>query len=117
MANKHYRPDTEFWIHAWLSGAHPIGTLADKARWILSENGRFTGVDHPTVKPEAVMDKVLATINAARICDPFMGSGSTGVAAVKRGLIFTGIELDGKHFDTACRRIEQAVRAAEGVSI
>lgn len=117
VANKHYRPDTEFWIHAWLAGAHPIGTLADKARWILSENGRFTGVDHPTVKPEAVMDKVLATINAARICDPFMGSGSTGVAAVKRGLTFTGIELDAKHFDTACRRIEQAVRAAEGVSI
>ncbi|MET4683701.1 DNA methyltransferase [Brevundimonas faecalis] len=113
VANKHYRPDTEFWIHAWLADAHPVGSLTDKARWILSENGRFTGVDHPTVKPEPVMDKVLATINARRVCDPFMGSGSTGVAAIKRGLGFTGVERDPKHFDTACRRIEAAVKASE----
>lgn len=116
VANKHYRPDTEFWVHAWLAGAHPVGSLTDKARWILSESGRFTGVDHPTVKPEPVMDKVLATINAASVCDPFMGSGSTGVAAIKRGLRFTGVEIDPKHFDTACRRIEAAVRAAERLS-
>lgn len=117
VANKHYRPDTEFWIHAWLPGTHPVGTLAEKARWILSESGRFSGVDHPTVKPEPVMDKVLATVNAARICDPFMGSGSTGVAAIKRGLVFTGIERDPKHFDTACRRIAAAVRLAEQAEV
>jgi len=116
VANKHYRPDTEFWVHAWLAGAHPVGSLTDKARWILSESGRFTGVDHPTVKPEPVMDKVLATINAASVCDPFMGSGSTGVAAIKRGLRFTGVEIDPEHFDTACSRIEAAVRAAERLS-
>jgi len=45
-----------------------------------------------------------------------MGSGSTGVAAIKRGLRFTGVEIDPKHFDTACARIETAVRAAEGLS-
>ncbi len=113
VANKHYRPDTEFWIHAWLEGAHPIGTLADKARWILSESGRFSGIDHPTVKPDPVMDKVLSTINAASICDPFMGSGSTGVAAIKRGLRFVGIEKDPAYFDIACTRIAQTVRQAE----
>jgi len=110
VANKHYRPDTEFWIHAWLEGAHPIGTLADKARWIASESGRFSGVAHPTVKPDVVMDKVLATINAASICDPFMGSGSTGLAAIKRGLHFVGVEKDPEYFDIACARLDQAVR-------
>lgn len=113
VANKHYRPDTEFWIHAWLEGAHPVGSLDDRARWILSESGRFSGVDHPTVKPEPVMDKVLATVNARTVCDPFMGSGSTGVAALKRGLGFVGIEIRPDWFDLACRRIEAAAKLAE----
>ena len=116
VANKHYRPDTEFWIHAWLEGRHPVGTLAEKARWVLAETARHSGVDHPTVKPDPVMDKALATVNGRTVCDPFMGSGSTGVAAIKRGLVFTGIEIVEKHFDTACRRIEAAQRAREAVT-
>lgn len=115
VANKHYRPDTEYWIHAWLEGSHPIGTLEDKARWILSESGRFSGIDHPTVKPEAVMDKVMATVNGRLICDPYMGSGSTGVAALKRGLGFVGIEIREDYFDIACRRVAAAVKLAEAV--
>ncbi len=111
VANKHYRPDTEFWIHAWLEGSHPVGTLEQKARWILSESGRFAGFDHPTVKPDPVMDKVMATVNAASVCDPFMGTGSTGVAALKRGLSFVGVEISPKYFDIACRRLEAAARA------
>ena len=42
------------------------------------------------------------------ILDPFMGSGTTGVAAVQLGRSFTGIEREPKYFDIACRRIEQA---------
>ena len=42
------------------------------------------------------------------VLDPFMGSGTTGVACVKKGKKFVGIELDAKHFDTACKRIETA---------
>lgn len=42
------------------------------------------------------------------VCDPFMGSGTTGVACVMEGLQFTGIERERKYFDIACRRIEQA---------
>lgn len=113
VANKHYRPDTEFWIHAWLEGSAPVGTLAEKARWIEAENGRHSGVAHPTVKPDAVMDKVLATVNARTICDPYMGSGSTGRAALKRGMRFVGIEIDPTFFDIACGRIEAAAKAAE----
>ena len=44
------------------------------------------------------------------ILDPFMGSGTTGVAAVERGKTFVGIEREPKYFDIACRRIEQAYK-------
>jgi len=44
------------------------------------------------------------------ICDPFMGSGSTGVAAALEGRRFVGIERDPVHFEAAVRRIEQALR-------
>lgn len=43
------------------------------------------------------------------VLDPFMGSGTTGVAAIQLGRKFIGIERDPKYFDIACKRIEQAV--------
>ena len=43
------------------------------------------------------------------ILDPFMGSGTTGVACVKTGRKFIGIEIEKKYFDIACKRIQQAV--------
>ena len=44
------------------------------------------------------------------VLDPFMGSGTTGVACVKLGRKFIGIELEPKYFDIACRRIEDAYK-------
>lgn len=44
------------------------------------------------------------------VLDPFMGSGTTGVAALKMGRPFIGIEIEPKHFETACRRIKDAQR-------
>jgi site-specific DNA-methyltransferase (adenine-specific)/modification methylase len=46
--------------------------------------------------------------NPATILDPFLGSGTTGVAAVQMGRKFTGIERDAGYFAIACKRIEQA---------
>ena len=46
--------------------------------------------------------------NPQTILDPFMGSGTTGVAAVQMGRSFIGIEREPKYFDIACKRIEQA---------
>jgi DNA modification methylase len=61
---------------------------------------------HPTQKPRDVMEWCLGFLPDARlICDPFMGSGTTGVAAVRLGLQFIGIELDQGYFDIACKRI------------
>ena len=49
---------------------------------------------------------------AQTVCDPFMGTGTTGVAAVAMGKTFTGIEREPKYFDIACKRIEDAQRQA-----
>lgn len=66
--------------------------------------------DHITQKPVDLMMDILKIVPAGgRILDPFMGSGTTGVAAVSMGYEFTGIELSPTHFETSKRRIEQAV--------
>ena len=68
------------------------------------------GAQHPTQKPIELMNWCLDFIPEAKtVCDPFMGSGSTGVSCVKRGKSFIGIEIDEGYFDIACRRIEDAV--------
>ena len=69
------------------------------------------GSQHPTQKPVALMQWCLGFLpDATTILDPFMGSGTTGVACVKLGRKFTGIELDPDYFDIACKRIEDAYR-------
>lgn len=63
---------------------------------------------HPTEKPVGLMSKFVKW-TAGTILDPFMGSGTTGVAAIQLGRKFIGIEREPKYFDIACKRIEQAV--------
>ena len=84
-----------------------------KWRWngMLQENmakkeARF----HPTQKPVAVMEWALshAPEGVVTVCDPYMGSGTTGVAAANMGKRFIGIERERKYFDIACERIERA---------
>ena len=65
---------------------------------------------HPTQKPVSLMCWCLSFVpKAESILDPFMGSGTTGVAAIQMGRKFIGIEREQKYFDIACKRIEQAV--------
>jgi DNA modification methylase len=65
--------------------------------------------EHPTQKPVGVMEWCLEHVPAAKtVVDPFAGSGTTGVACVRRGLAFTGIERHEPYFDIMCRRIEAA---------
>jgi DNA modification methylase len=76
--------------------------------------GDYRGKEHPTQKPVAVMKWCLAQVPTAKsILDPFMGSGSTGVAAVNAGRKFTGIELEPSYFDIACRRISEATKQTD----
>lgn len=80
----------------------------------LVNNRERTGL-HPTEKPRRLMSELVAdfTQPGQLICDPFMGSGTTGVAAVMAGRSFVGIELNETYFDIACRRIEDAQRQGQ----
>jgi DNA modification methylase len=69
------------------------------------------GKQHPTQKPVAVMEWCLGFLpDAQTILDPFMGSGTTGVACQKLGRAFIGIELDPEYFAIACKRVDEAMR-------
>jgi site-specific DNA-methyltransferase (adenine-specific) len=70
---------------------------------------------HPTQKPAALMRWCIEQLpdGCGTILDPFMGSGSTGVAAVQMGRQFIGIEREPKYFDIACKRIEDAQRQGD----
>lgn len=65
---------------------------------------------HPTQKTLGVMTWSISWTTGRIILDPFMGSGTTGVACVNLGRKFIGIEIDPDYFDIACRRIEEAYR-------
>lgn len=106
--DKHYLADMEPYIHAWNRGYHPQGDHHDKHRWTTTGTIRTAAFDHPTVKPPALMDKIVRNVAGATVCDPFMGTGSTGVAACLAGKVFTGIEHNPTHFATAVRRISEA---------
>lgn len=67
---------------------------------------------HPTEKPVPLMMDIIAdfTQKDQLICDPFAGSGTTGVAAVRLGRRFIGIEIEPKYYDIARRRISDALK-------
>jgi len=77
----------------------------------LVNNQERTG-QHPTEKPRRLMSELIAdfTKPGQTVCDPFMGSGTTGVSAVMAGRKFIGIERDPAHFALSCKRLEDAQR-------
>lgn len=69
---------------------------------------------HPTQKPVELMIFCIEQLKMPEtILDPFMGSGTTGVAAIQMGRKFIGIEREPKYFDIACKRIEQASKQVD----
>lgn len=115
VANKHYVPDTELYIHAWRPPAFPQGDISDKGRFILAPVGKSEW-DHPTVKPQKVMRKVVTNASKAGdiILDPFSGSGSTGVAALSLGRFFIGIEKDPEFYELTKERLSLAAQVPYG---
>lgn len=69
---------------------------------------RTDNILHPTQKPVGVVRRVIESNRGDTILDPFMGSGTTGVACKELGRNFIGIEISKKYFDIAERRINQA---------
>lgn len=91
---------------AWTNIDQPIRAFNFSHGELASE-----GKLHPTQKPLALMEWCIEQARKPRvILDPFMGSGTTGVAAARMGLGFVGIEREPKYFEIACRRIEDAGR-------
>ena len=78
-----------------------------------SRADRGKGNNHPTVKPQKLMTYLIELVaeRGATILDPFCGSGSTGVAAVRAGYRFIGIEKDEEYAEIACRRIGAPMQA------
>jgi len=75
--------------------------------------GDYRQKQHPTQKPVALMEWCIQLAGMPKaVLDPFMGSGSTGVACVNLGLQFIGVEMEPKYFEMACERIDNAYRQA-----
>ena len=103
MQNGFSLADSEY---AWVSAPLTPKTFRYARAQLASE-----GKTHPTQKPLPLMEWCLTHIpDAQTILDPFMGSGTTGVACAKMGRKFIGIELDEDYFDIACKRIEAAYK-------
>lgn len=96
---------------AWNGGAYEHNVFqCDNYR-----HGQPGKVDHPTQKPlQLIKWQVgLMTRTTDVVLDPFMGSGTTGVACIELGRPFIGIEIERKYFDIACERISAAERQAD----
>lgn len=92
-----------FWpgpAHAWGGAKRPTDVVFAP---------RTNNEHHPTEKPVQLLLRVLEW-TMGHVLDPFMGSGTTGVAAVRMGRPFTGIEIEPRYFAVACRRIEAELR-------
>lgn len=101
---------------AWMKGGHGVyaNRVVDCApRRAIEANGSAA---HPTQKPIPLMRWCIERAKVPPggvILDPYMGSGSTGVAAVQMRHPFIGIEIEPRYFDIACRRIEEAQRQGD----
>ncbi len=113
-------PVSRGWLY-WdkrMGGDFSDGELAwtsiDRTLKSFSICNKMAGKEHPTQKPVELMRWCLEFVPAASIiADPFMGSGTTGVAAVQMGRSFIGIEKEPEYFDIACKRIEDAQRQGD----
>ena len=115
--NYYAMPPSRCWL-SWRKSSQ-METMADfelawtsldrPAKEILENRNPDGKRDHPTQKPIRVMEWTLGFVeNAECILDPFMGSGTTGVACANLGRKFIGIEIERKYFDIACERIDAA---------
>ena len=96
---------------AWTNLPKAVRRIRFLWNGMLRANGEARG-DHPTQKPVGVMEWCIGHLpkTAETILDPFMGSGTTGVACMNLGRKFIGIELEERYFNIACERIDQAQR-------
>lgn len=95
---------------AWVKGSNVMRIIHHKWRGMIRASEQGEPRLHSTQKPVWVMRWIIEQYTQAgdTILDPFMGSGTTGVACVKTGRNFVGIELDRQYFQVAEKRIAEA---------
>lgn len=101
--------------------------MRDERIWLFSASGiqgktfETSVWDHPIIptwahkhhkneKPVGLMRRIIQFLGATSVIDPFMGSGTTGVAAINLGIQFTGIEIEPVNFEIACKRVSEATK-------
>jgi len=113
-----YLPPSMRWL-VWDKGQRDFSLADCEFAWVNENKAAriFTyprakalqdGKVHPTQKPVELMEWCLTFLPDGVVLDPFMGSGTTGVACAKAGRPFIGVEISEKYFDLACERIEKA---------
>jgi site-specific DNA-methyltransferase (adenine-specific) len=106
-----WQSGAELCLYGYRSGRHfedgLFNNVIDADSFRFGQPGK---VDHPTQKPLVTMAEPIkvSTLPGALVLDPFMGSGTTGVACAKLGRKFIGIEIDEGYFDIAVDRIRKA---------
>jgi DNA modification methylase len=110
LCNCKYLNDVEYWIYIKGNKSKILGDYHSKSMVYTSQINKKDKKEfgHPTCKPVELMEKFIFnhTLEGATVLDPFMGSGSTGVAAKNLNRKFIGIELDEEYFKIAQERIE-----------
>ncbi|AKA61251.1 adenine-specific DNA methyltransferase [Pseudoalteromonas phage H103] len=112
LCNFKYLGDVEYWIYIKGNKSKILGSYKSKSMVYTSKINKEdkSKFNHPTCKPVDLMEKFIInhSTEGQVILDPFMGSGSAGVAAKNLNRNFIGIELDQGYFNTAKERIENA---------
>ena len=106
---REFRKSHELIIHGWQQNAPIFGDGIGRADILKCDPVSSAARHHPAEKPVPLVMELLR-VAGDKILDPFMGSGTTGVAATKLGRKFIGIEIEPKYFDIACRRISEALK-------
>lgn len=97
--------DVEFFWTSWRCSSEIVRHLW---KGVCRDSESHEPKYHISQKPVAVMEALVRLTSGFVVADPYMGSGSTGIACVRLGRPFIGIEIDEQHFADACRRIERA---------
>lgn len=112
--NRYYMKNCEFVLFLYKGKAKPIVNMGSKAAFECQNiNGRRK--HHPTEKPIDMLEMMIenSSKDGDVVFDPFIGSGTTGVACVNTNRNFIGMELDPQYFEIAKKRIEEAERSKE----
>jgi site-specific DNA-methyltransferase (adenine-specific) len=112
LPNKYYQNVTEFGLFMFKGKARTINDPSSKNLVTIFQRDESP---HPTEKPVELMKFWIGNSSKPGdlVLDPFMGSGTTGVAAAQTGRRFIGIEKDQRWFDVACERIAKADRQGD----